>query len=499
MNAQTATKPEDSPKLTKEDYDNARLRMIQEGVASQSMESLTTGIFLVGIALHFNASNMIIGILGAIPFLSNLFQIPAIHWVEKSRDRKRIVLKASLIARSFLLVIAFVPLVKDENIALSIIVAAMAIRYCIGAMSSCAWNSWVRDVMPREKQGEFIGARLFYRASAQTALGLISAVFIDWWDGKFSGYQAFSYSILFFLGYIAGMVSTHMIGKIMCPPMSPPEAKDYDKSVRFSYLKRPLRHENFRALLMFLCTWNFATNLAAPFFVVYMLKTLDYDMTFVIAITLVSQVMHTMTLKLWGRYSDKFSNKTVLKISGTLFVFCIFGWTFTTFPEKHFLTTPLLVVLHVLMGVSTAGVTLSSGNIALKLAPSREATSFLAVKSILLSFAAGIAPLFGGFFADFFEDKTLTMEFNWHDGGGNLLFQTLSIQHWDFFFMLAFMLGLYSLRKLSRIEEEGELRHSVAVRAMMLDTTRALKGVTSIAGMRDACMYPMKMMVNRRK
>jgi MFS family permease len=487
------------PELTHAEMAKARRQIIHEGVASQSMESFTTGIFLVGIALHFNASNLIIGVLGAIPFLSNLFQIPAIHWVEKSRDRRRIVVISSLIARSFLLVIAFTPLIQSDDIALALIIAGMAIRYSIGAMSSCAWNSWVRDLMPRERAGEFIGSRLFYRASAATLLTIVAAVFIDWWDGAFPNNQAYSYSFLFFMGYVAGMISTYMIQKIPHPQMAAPEAKDYDKSVRFAYLKKPLAHKNFRELLIFLCIWNFAINLAAPFFVVYMLKTLGYDMVFVIIITLISQVMHTFTLKIWGKYSDLYSNKTVLKISGTIFVFCILGWTFTTYPEKHALTTPLLVLLHILMGISTAGVTLSSGNIALKLAPRSEATSFLAVKSIFISLAAGIAPLVGGIFADFFEDKTLSIDLNWHSGEDNILFQTLSIQHWDFFFLLAFVIGLYSLRRLAFVQEDGVVKHKVAVRAMMLDTTRALKGISSVAGLRDACLYPMKMMVNRKK
>lgn len=472
--------------------------MIQEGIASQVMESFTTGVFLVGIALHFGASNMVIGLLGSIPFLSNLFQIPAIHWVEKSRNRKHIVFVSSLIARSFLLCIVITPLIADDNIALAVIIGGMAVRYSIGAMGSCAWNSWVKDLLPTKRAGAFLGLRLYYRTGAATLLSIAAAFFIDWWSTSYPDMQVWSYAILFFLGFLAAMISSYLILKIPHPEMSEPEVEEYDKSVRFAYLRRPLRHENFRKLIWFLFTWNFAVNLAAPFFTVYMLKTLQYDMTFVLILTVISQIMHTFTLRLWGKYSDLYSNKTVLRISGSLFVFCIFGWTFATFPDKHFLTTPLLVVLHMLMGIAMAGVTLSAGNIALKLAPRRQATSFLAVKSILISLSAGIAPLFGGFFADFFEDKSLSININWEDSSDNLLFHTLSIKHWDFFFLLAFFIGLYSLRYLMRVEEEGSVKHNVAVRAMMQDTTRAIRGISSIAGMRDAAMFPLKMMVNKK-
>jgi hypothetical protein len=37
-------------------------------------------------------------------------------------------------------------------------------------------------------------------------------------------------------------------------------------------LVAPLREVNFRCLIVFLSSWNFAANLAAPFFTVYMLK-----------------------------------------------------------------------------------------------------------------------------------------------------------------------------------------------------------------------------------
>src|SRR3546814_997337 len=71
--------------------------------------------------------------------------------------------------------------------------------------------------------------------------------------------------------------------------------------------------------------------------------------------------------RIWGRIADRFRNISVLAVAAPLFVLCIFGWTFTSFPGPHALTMPLLFLLHVVMGLALAGVTLASGNIALKL------------------------------------------------------------------------------------------------------------------------------------
>lgn len=78
----------------------------------------------------------------------------------------------------------------------------------------------------------------------------------------------------------------------------------------------------------------------------------------------------------------------------------ILAWTFTTMPDKYFLTMPILIGIHIVMGIAGAGVSLASGNIALKLAPKGQATAFLATNTISNSIVAGIAPILGGKFAD---------------------------------------------------------------------------------------------------
>jgi len=203
-------------------------------------------------------------------------------------------------------------------------------------------------------------------------------------------------------------------------------------------ISQPFKDVNFKNLMMFFGSWNFAVNLAAPFFTVYMLKTLQLDMSLIIALTVLSQLVNIAFLRIWGRFTDLFSNKSVLGISGPLFIVCIFAWTFTTMPEKYILTIPLLVAIHIFMGISTAGVNLASGNIGLKLAPKGHATAYLAANNLVNSIAASIAPVLGGRFADLFANRELSMMVNWKGPGKELAIQTLSLQDWDFFFSWRF-------------------------------------------------------------
>lgn len=488
--------PVPNDKITAKQRREGLTTVVQEGIASYTMEALSTGVFLVGITLYLGASNLTIGILAALPFLSNLFQIPAIHLVEKYRNRRKIVAICCYFGRSFLLLIALAPLLPDKNIALILVIIGVAVRYCVGAMATCGWNSWMCDLVPVKIRGRFFSRRLFYTTGIGTLLSLTAGFFLDGWEKYRPDFAIGGYSILYLMAFVAAMTSSTLILRIPHPRMPTPDIENYSPGLRLSYLKAPFKNENFFRLIMFLMSWNFAINLAAPFFTVYMLKTLNYDMSFVIAITILSKVVNVISLKLWGKYSDRYSNKTILRICGTLFIICVFGWTFTTFPDKHFLTTPLLVVLHILMGMGSAGVNLGSSNIALKLAPKRKATAFLAVNGMLSSLAAGIAPLIGGAFADFFEDKGLSLDFHYQNHAGDMMLTTLSLEHWDFFFIIAFMMGIYAMHRLSMVEEKGTVREKVVIREMMLDTGRVLKTLSSVGGLRDITMSPMAMMVN---
>src|SRR5262249_53464026 len=107
----------------------------------------------------------------------------------------------------------------------------------------------------------------------------------------------------------------------------------------------------------------------APFFTVYMLKSLGYPMTVIVVLFTISQLANVAALNLWGPLIDRFSNKAVLDASAPLFLACMLAWTFTGLPYLKPVVLYLLVLIHLLMGFSTAGVALASTNLAMKSSP----------------------------------------------------------------------------------------------------------------------------------
>jgi len=229
---------------------------------------------------------------------------------------------------------------------------------------------------------------------------------------------------------------------------------------------------------------------------VYMLKRLGLSMSFIIGLSIVSQVMNFMFLKVWGRYTDRFSNKSVLAICGPLFILSILAWTFTTMPERYFLTIPLVVAIHIVMGLSSAGVSLASGNISMKLAPEGQATAYLATNTIANSIAAGIAPILGGKFADFFSGRELAWTLEYTSPGGTFALPTLNLQQWDFFFAIAFLIGLYSMHRLAMIKESGEVSEKIVARELVTEVRSQVRILSSVEGLRQMVSFPLAMIRN---
>ena len=472
--------------LSESQVQSALKTIIKDGVASQAMGILTGGAFLVAFAVKLGASNLVIGLLAAIGPLAQLLQLPSIFIVEKIRNRRLITVVAAALSRLCWLIIALSPFIFPAKIAITILLVLLAAVSAFGAVSGCSWNSWMRDLIPENVMGSFFSKRMRISTGVGIALSIIAALYLDFWKKQFASHELAGYSILFFIGFAAGILGVFFLAKT--PEIRMPRVQERAKI--FKLLSLPFKDENFRKLIAFMCSWNFAVNLAGPFFMVYMLKRLGLSMSFIIGLSIVSQVMNFVFLKIWGRYTDRFSNKSVLAISGPLFIISILAWTFTTMPEKYFLTIPLLIIIHVVMGLSSAGVSLASGNISLKLAPKGQATVYLAANTIMNSIAAGIAPILGGIFADFFAGRELAWTLNYKSPTGEFSLATLNLQQWDFFFALAFLIGLYAIHRLAMIKEAGEVEEKIVTQELLNEVRTQVRILSSVEGLRQMVSFP---------
>jgi hypothetical protein len=455
------------------------------------METLAVGAILTAFAIQLGASNFLIGMLAAIPHLSQLAQLPAMFTVDRVKSRRAVYTWSGYVARPMFLVIGLTVFLPSPEPALAVVVVAFTIRYVAGAYLSCAWNTWMRDLVPDEVMGKVFGERQKKMIGIGMVVSLLAAGFIDLW-GRFVPWdESYAFGIVYTLAFFGGMYSVMASRHISDVP-----AKPHDVAVHLlARLREPFRHKNFRRLMVFHGSWNFAVNLAAPFFTVHMLRTMNLDLIIVIGLATLSQLAAYFTVSHWGDVADRFSNKAVLRVCAPLFIGCIFLWTFTTMPDMHVLTYPLLVLIHLATGLSNAGVTLASGNISLKLAPKGNATAYLATSSMVNATAAGTAAMVGGLTADLFASTELSFILRWHSEHAAAEFNALDFTHWDFFFFFATAIGMYALHRLSLVQEEGEVHESVVLDHLRAGARRTLRNLSTVAGLRHSTDYPLDTLI----
>ena len=489
MSIKEAFRPK--PTLSAQELDHG-LRMVSlEGMLSLGFFSITTSGFLAAFALALGANNFQIGIIAAIPFITQIIQIPAILLVEKVKRRKLIAVSTWIPAQALWILMALIPVFISVpgGAAISLLMVLLAVRGVLASVTACGWNSWLRDLIPQQILGRFFSKRLALATTVAVIFSLSAGFFVDYWQASVpAGSAVLGYTIAFLFGAIFLGMASPVLMSITPEPLVQPMMEGQPSL--WKTITSPLKDKNFRQLIKFLLFWGFASNLAIPFFAVYMLQRLDMSLTSVIALSVLSQMFNILFLRVWGRFVDRFGTKVILSICASLYLLVIFGWVFTTMPEHHFLTTPLLVILHIFAGIATAGVTLTVGTIGLKLAPQGQATSYLAGASLATNLGAGLGPLCGGLFVDYFSVRQFAIDVTWIDPTHTLQFPALYLTGFDFLFVVAFVIGLITLNTLTKLREEGEVSREIVLDELMSQTRTMNRAVSSVPGLNFVSMFP---------
>jgi MFS family permease len=479
------------PTVTPEDLERGKSALVRDAAWATLAGALYGGVILVGFAVELGASASIIGLLAAIPFLAQLSQLGAMALVERVRERRKITVLAVSASRALILGLALIPFLPGRSLQLSALVGAQVAIALLGSVAGCALNSWLHQLVPRDSLGALFSKRLFW-STVLSSLGALSAGYlVQQWPGVD---KAQAYSIAFVAAGAAGFVSSHYLTRVP-EPMMPAGGAGVSL---LELLRTPFLDADFRGVIVFMASWNLASNIAAPFITVYLLRQMGYELGTVTTLWMAGQVATALTLYLWGRLSDRLSNKAILSVALPAYFASLMALAFAALPAPHVLTLPLLYLIHIVMGTASGGIGLATGNLGLKLAPQGHGTAYLTAVGLAGSLAAGIAALAGGTLADWFAARELSLTFHWTSPGQTQQVTLLQFRHWEFLFGISFALGFYVLHRLSRIREGEEHSERTVVQQFVIEAVRSLDQLSPIEGLRTVILLPFGRLRERR-
>src|SRR3954447_19511190 len=455
--------------LTEQEIQTGLKLVIVDGLTAEFMTTLTGGAFLVAMALLMGANNFQIGLLAALPTFTNMFQLLSIWLVRRYNNRRAIAVICGLLARFPLLVIGSLPLFTSSSASIEVLIFFLFFYYFFGSIAGPSWNSWMKDLVPEKSLGAYFARRGSYTQTLNVVLSLLLALFIDYIKDEYPQYQLTTYAYMFIAGGIIGITGSLILSKA-------PEPQSFliNENI-FKLFKRPLQDGNFRRLLVFNSAWVFALNIATPFFTVFMMKDLNLPLSYIIVLGIIGQISSILTIRLWGMFADRYSNKTIIAIGAPLYIFCIIAWCFVGIYTHQYMNLGLLVLIYIFSGIATAGINLSLTNIGLKLAPKEGAIVYLSVKSIITAAFSSIPPLIGGYLADYFTRRHLHLTAEWSSPRITKVFRLLELHGWNFLFVIGAFLAFIALQLLLPVKELGEVEKDVVVRILRSNIKNRLK------------------------
>jgi len=476
--------------ITDADLELARRCLVRDSAWASVCGALFGGVVLAAWAIRAGAGPFAIGLLAAIPYITQVLQLPATVLVDRLGRRKRLVVWLLVGARAVIFGLALVPLWPNNAATVPLLLLGKTAICALSAVAACALNSWMHQLLAGRALGSFFSNRLM----AGTLLGCIftlAAGFLV--EHPPGGNPNTAYSLAFAVAALAGLASCAWLAR--CPepeqrPAGPPV------TVR-AKLAAPFRDRAFRPLLVMLGAWNFTSNFAAPFLTLYLMQQLHYGIVTVTALWVVNQVFNAATMVAWGRVSDRLSNKAILSVALPVFFVCTVALVFTRLGAPFGLQLALLATVHAAMGVVGGGIGLATGNLGIKCAPASQATSYLAAVGLVSSAAGGLAPLVAGAVGEWLQSSQLALVLRWVSNTSTHELSVVRFEHYEFLFAIAGLLGLYVMHALSRVREGEEVSERRVVQELLWEARQSVDQLSSLGSLLGS-MFPFERLNERR-
>src|SRR4051812_14674822 len=196
-----------SSRLSEKEIASGLKLVTQDGLAVETMVVLTGGTFLTALAIKLGASNFQIGLLAALPTLTNIFQLLALWLVQYYNNRRVITIVCTFLARFPLIIIGLMPFLFSAGTTIQTLIFLLFFHYLFGSLAGATWNSWMKDLLPDNQLGNFFANRTRLTQILNVILSLAISLLIDYVKVHYPAYETMTYTALFLAGSVAGLLS----------------------------------------------------------------------------------------------------------------------------------------------------------------------------------------------------------------------------------------------------------------------------------------------------
>jgi MFS family permease len=344
-----------------------------------------------GFSRALGASDVVYGIILAMPVVGGVIQLFASYFLEITGKRKQLFLVFGIIHRILWIPVAAIPFIIPQNhniIRIWSIVVLITTSSAANSIAGIAFFSWMGALIPMEIRGRFFSRRTMIYTISAALTAMLVGKFLDL-NHTFNGYAT-----VFVIAAILGLIDIIVFIWVKHPPMEIPDKRP----PFFEMFTKAYKNKNYVKYIMFVCVWNFGVNFSGPFFNVYMLEHLKMSFfTMSIFGQVVSNVATIFSIRYWGKLVDKYGNKPILAICSTIIIFFPLLWLFAA-PQNYY----IILLINTMAGICWPGFEMTSTNMSIWLAPKDNRSIYIANYTLLTStVGVALAYISGGIFMQY--------------------------------------------------------------------------------------------------
>ncbi|MCK9310535.1 MAG: MFS transporter, partial [Candidatus Cloacimonetes bacterium] len=302
---------------------------ILEGIFAQVYGNLAQigSSFITKLMVIMGATPMHYSLLSALGQVSAIWQPLGVALTHKLRQRRMACVWITAAGRILTLFLGLALLFPIREHGIWFILILLSLSAGLQSMGANIWIAWISDLIPLSIRGRFFSRRNQILVSIGLVISYILSFHVDLFEPAKNNlkqlYIGFLHAESFFTPqnqawFLAGIfVFATLIGLgglIVLARQPERRMRNLnDQGLRSRY-REPFLDKNFRLLLGFGIWWMLAIGIGSPFWGPYMLKKLSMSLFEMQLYGTIHTVSALLSFQFWGRFIDRYGNKSAMKI-----------------------------------------------------------------------------------------------------------------------------------------------------------------------------------------
>jgi MFS family permease len=378
---------------TSRSLEERNVRVLTIDTAIQGLIQAGIAAFVSVYLVRLGAPNAVVGFLTSAPALGAIFlSVPAASRLEGHPNLVRVVVIWRFLLRLCTLAIALIPFFLTGDVEMWAIVALWTLTSVPAAIVNPAWTAVVAAIVPPRRRPSVNGTR-WALLSVVTAAG--GAAFGRTLDLIVT---PLNFQIVFFISFLAGMVTLYTFSLIRMPPKPasevPSTLKPPGAALSLGDIIQVIRE--YPPFTQFLWTgfiYRIGLNLPVALFSIYWVREAHASNTIIGIQSTVANLALVGSYLFWGRLAVRKGHRIVLLLSSA-------GTGLYPLATGLVRDEIWLIPVALIWGAFASGIDVSFFEALLRSAPQERLQTFVAINSSLANFVIFVAPLAGTLLAD---------------------------------------------------------------------------------------------------